>query len=187
MSERIFENLQKFLSENGAKFRVLAHKAAGSSAEAAIARGTELGQGAKALVCVVKGVEDKFEPNCPVPENLRILNDKGLAQKAGKIYVLAVIPADLEVSLEALANTFGGKKASLASPAEVNALCDCVFGSIPPFSFHEKLLLVADENLFKRYEEIAFNAGLLDRSIILDIKDYEHIAKAKVMKLAKLV
>ncbi len=61
-----------------------------------------------------------------------------------------------------LASHLGGLRASLASPAEVDMLTGCVFGAIPPFSFHPNLKLVADPLLFERFDEIAFNAGLLE-------------------------
>ncbi len=95
-------------------------------------RGTELRQGAKALVCKVKG--------------------NGCKKK----HVLAILAADLQADLSQLASHFGGLKASLASPAEVDALTACVFGAIPPFSFHPDLALVADPLLFERVDEIAF-------------------------------
>lgn len=78
--------------------------------------------------------------------------------------------ADLQADLSQLASHFGGLKASLASPAEVDALTACVFGAIPPFSFHPDLALVADPLLFERVDEIAFNAGLLEKSVIMDTR-----------------
>ena len=48
------------------------------------------------------------------------------------------------------------------------ALFEVVYGgrvasTVPPFSFHEELELIADPSLFVHYAELAFNAGLLDR------------------------
>ncbi|CAD7288064.1 YbaK/EbsC family protein [Campylobacter suis] len=184
MSEKIFKNLQTFLTQSSTKFRVLEHENAGTSELVAKARGTHLGQGAKALVCCVKGVNEIDTP-CVVPQNLR-LDATQPSGRNGRVYVLAVLPADHKADLDALATELGGKKASLASTQEIASLTDCVIGSIPPFSFHEKLMLVVDENLFKRFDEIAFNAGLLDRSIVLDVKDYARICGAKVIKFANL-
>jgi len=42
-----------------------------------------------------------------------------------------------------------------------------------------------DESLLERNEEIAFNAGLLDRSIVLNAKDYARIVKPVFVKFAK--
>ena len=57
----------------------------------------------------------------------------------------------------------------------------CVFGAIPPFSFHPDLRLIADPLLFDRYPEIAFNAGQLDKSIILNTEDYLRIARPELV------
>ena len=119
------------------------------------------GQGAKALVCKVKG--------------------NGVNQ-----HVLAILAADRQADLASLARHIGGSKASLASPAEVEALTACVFGAIPPFSFHPALRLVADPLLFERFPQIAFNAGRLDRSIILDTEDYLHIARPEIATFRRL-
>ena len=123
-------------------------------------RGTQLGEGAKALLCLVKG--------------------NGIKQ-----HVLAILPADKQADLSAVAHGIGGTRASLASPVEVDTLTDCVFGAIPPFSFHPDLLLVADPLLFERFDELAFNAGTLERSMVLNTQDYQRIAQPKLVSFVK--
>ena len=123
-------------------------------------RGTALGQGAKALVCKVKG--------------------HGVNQ-----HLLAILAADQQADLSQLAGHFGGIKASLASPAEVDELTACVFGAIPPFSFHPDLTLVADPLLFERFDEIAFNAGLLEKSVIMKTDDYLRIAQPELINFRR--
>lgn len=56
----------------------------------------------------------------------------------------------------------------------------------PPFSFHPNLKLIADPLLFERFEELAFNAGTLERSIILNTKDYQRIAKPTLVKFIRI-
>ncbi|WP_263068709.1 YbaK/prolyl-tRNA synthetase associated domain-containing protein [Enterobacter huaxiensis] len=148
------------LTEQGARFRVMEHEAVGKCEAVSELRGTALGQGAKALVCKVKG-------------------------NGVKKLVLAILAADRQADLSQLANHFGGLKASLASPAEVDTLTACVFGAIPPFSFHPDLALVADPLLFERYDEIAFNAGLLEKSVIMDTQDYLRIARPELVVFRK--
>ena len=147
----IHQRLCALLDEHRARYRVMAHEAVGQCEAVSAIRGTALGQGAKALVCKVKG--------------------NG---------------ADRQADLASLARHIGGSKASLASPAEVEALTACVFGAIPPFSFHPALRLVADPLLFERFPQIAFNAGRLDRSIILDTEDYLHIARPEIATFRRL-
>lgn len=156
MSIATFDRLSALLNEQQARYRVVEHPTAGKSEEVAKIRGTQLGQGAKALLCHVKG--------------------NGIKQ-----HVLAILPADKQADLSAVAHGIGGTRASLASPVEVDTLTDCVFGAIPPFSFHPDLLLVADPLLFERFDELAFNAGTLERSMILNTKDYQRIAQPKLV------
>ena len=148
--------LLELLEQHRARYRVVDHEAVGKCEAVSEIRGTALGQGAKALVCKVKG--------------------NGVSQ-----HVLANTVADQQADLSRLAQHIGGSKASLASPAEVDTLTACVFGAIPPFSFHPDLRLIADPLLFDRYPEIAFNAGQLDKSIILNTEDYLRIARPELV------
>lgn len=150
------QQLLTLLRLQGAKYRVVEHAPAGKCEAVSEIRGTALRQGAKALVCKVKG-------------------------NGVKKHVLAILAADQQADLSLLAGHFGGLKASLASPAEVDNLTACVFGAIPPFSFHPDLTLVADPLLFERFDEIAFNAGLLEKSVIMDTQDYLRIARPELV------
>ena len=152
----IHQQILDLLQNGHAHFRVVAHEAVGKCEAVSEIRGTALGQGAKALVCKVKG--------------------NGVNQ-----HVLAILAADQQADLARLAHHLGGLKASLASPVEVDALTACEFGAIPPFSFHPSLKLVADPLLFSRFDEIAFNAGLLEKSIILNTSDYLRIARPELV------
>lgn len=154
------QRLISLLTEQEARFRVVAHEAVGKCEAVSEIRGTDLRQGAKALVCKVKG-------------------------NGVKKHILAILAADRQAVLSLLASHFGGLKASLASPAEVDALTGCVFGAIPPFSFHPDLTLVADPLLFERFDEIAFNAGLLEKSVIMDTQDYLRIARPELVTFRK--
>ncbi|MCS2158717.1 YbaK/prolyl-tRNA synthetase associated domain-containing protein [Scandinavium sp. H11S7] len=155
-SRDVHQYLLAVLVQQQARFRVMEHEAMGKCEAVSEIRGTALGQGAKALVCNVKG--------------------NGVKQ-----HVLAILAADQQADLSRLATHLGGLKASLASPAEVDALTACVFGAIPPFSFHPALKLVADPLLFARFDEIAFNAGLLEKSIVMDTQDYLRIAQPELV------
>lgn len=148
------QRLIALLSQEGANFRVVTHEAVGKCEAVSEIRGTALGQGAKALVCVNQ-------------------------------HVLAILAADQQADLSQLASHIGGLRASLASPAEVDELTGCVFGAIPPFSFHPKLKLVADPLLFERFDEIAFNAGMLDKSVILKTADYLRIAQPELVNFRR--
>ena len=154
------EKLIALLDQHQARYRLMEHEPTGKCEAVAAIRGTEIGQGAKALVCHVKG--------------------NGVKQ-----HVLAVLPADRQADLNKVADAVGGRRASLASPAETDQLTGCVFGAIPPFSFHPDLLLIADPSLFERYPEIAFNAGMLARSVILNTDDYRALSGARVVNIIR--
>jgi len=157
MVENVLEKLIALFTESGARFRVVEHPQNGkSSLSVSEIRGTELGQGAKALVTHIKG-------------------------NGVNLYCLAVLPADRQADLSKIAAHFGARRASLASPDEVMELTGCVPGSVPPVSFHEKLVLVIDPSLYERYEEIAFNAGRLDHSIIISAQDFRKAVEATEM------
>lgn len=155
-SRNIHQHLINLLEQHDARFRVVEHEAVGKCEAVSEIRGTALGQGAKALLCKIKG-------------------------NGVKKHVLAILAADLQADLSRLAQHFGGSKASLASPAEVDELTACVFGAIPPFSFHQDLHLVADPVLFQRFDDIAFNAGLLEKSVIMNTGDYLRIARPELV------
>ena len=98
------QRLIALLSQEGANFRVVTHEAVGKCEAVSEIRGTALGQGAKALVCKVKG--------------------NGVNQ-----HVLAILAADQQADLSQLASHIGGLRASLASPAEVDELTGCVLSA----------------------------------------------------------
>lgn len=145
----MFERLNNLLIENGAMFRVIDHISEGNSEKVAAVRGTEVGQGAKAMICSLKGAE---------------------------FHVMTVVPGDRLVDFKKVARQFGLSKASLLPAEQAVELTGCVVGAIPPFSFHPKLRLLVDADLLRRFDEIAFNAGRLNRSIVLKTNDYVRIA-----------
>lgn len=157
----VFERLQALLAQHHARHRLINHPAAGRSVEVAAIRGTEVSQGAKALVCRVK-----------ISSNVRK-------------HVLAVFPADKQADLDAIARAAGGKKASLASQELARELTGCEIGAIPPFSFNPDLHLLVDPSLRTRHDEIVFNAGRLDASILLNTEDYFRLAAPDEAPLIK--
>ena len=155
----MFEQLQAQLSEGGARFRVIHHPAAGTSDTVARIRGTDPGQGAKAMLCQIKGK----------PETL----------------VLAILPGNQKIDFRAVGAAVGGGKASLVSPETAKERTGCVIGSIPPFVFDPSITLIAEPQLFEQFSEIAFNAGRLDASIVLDSQDYLRIARPQLVSIAQ--
>jgi Ala-tRNA(Pro) deacylase len=148
MTAPVHDRLTALLDGSGIAYRLLRHAAEGRSEAVAALRGTAVGQGAKALVCRIK------------------------MSSTQRAHVLAVFPADRQADLEAIARAAGGKKASLASRELARELTGCEIGAIPPFVFSDALSLLVDETLGGRYDEIVFNAGRLDTSIVMKARDY---------------
>ena len=155
----MFETLVELLQTQGARFRVLEHPAEGRSDLVARIRGTEPGQGAKAMLCKSRDAAD------------------------AQLY-LAVLPGDRKLDFKRLAQAVGVRKATLATPEQAQAATGCVMGAVPPFSLTPAIRLVVDLDLVERFGEIAFNAGRLDRSIVLDSADYVRIARPALHRLS---
>jgi Ala-tRNA(Pro) deacylase len=153
--ESVFNNLVALLEANHARFRIVEHPAEGRSELVARLRGTQTSQGAKAMFCRSVGT-----------------------------FVLAVLPGDRKVDFKKVADAVGKRKAGLATPEEAMRETGCKIGAIPPFSFSPGIKLVVDPALVESHDEIAFNAGRLDRSIVLDAKDYVRIAKPLLRSLS---
>ncbi|MFZ3003163.1 MAG: YbaK/prolyl-tRNA synthetase associated domain-containing protein [Undibacterium umbellatum] len=147
----MFDQLKTLLQTHNARFRIVEHAAEGQSEKVAAIRGTEVGQGAKAMLCQSK-------------------------DEAGKL-ILAILPGDQKIDFKKLATAVQVKKTSFAAPDAAMEKTGCVIGAIPPFVFSDDIALVLDPTLVARYAEIAFNAGRLDKSIILNTEDYLRIAK----------
>jgi Ala-tRNA(Pro) deacylase len=97
-------------------------------------------------------------------------------------YFLANVPGDCRVDFEAIRAGLDADSAAFAPRTKAEALAGCVTGSIPPFSFNDELIVLADPAI-QENEEVVFNAGRLDRSIFMKMKDYIRIAKPRLMKI----
>ena len=150
----MFDQLDELLRSGGARYRILEHPAEGKSEEVARIRGTSPGQGAKAMLCRSKDDPDRF--------------------------ILAILPGDRKLDFRKLAEATGLKKVTLATADEATRETGCVIGAIPPFTFSPRIELVVDPSLVENHDEIAFNAGRLDRSMVLNSQDYVRIAQPRL-------
>ncbi len=155
----VFDRLVALLEAEKADFRVIEHVPEGRSEHISKIRGNLPSQAAKAMVMAVKTAE-------------------------GRKFVLAVLPGDRRVDFTGIAKAVGGKKSSLAAPEEAKRLTECEMGAVPPFTFSDELVLVVDPNLLT-HDQIAFNAGRLDRSMFLATASYLAVAKPKVAPIAR--
>ena len=154
----VFGRIIQLLDPGGARYRVIEHEPEGRSEHISRIRGNLPSQAAKAMVVAVK-------------------------TKEGRRFALAILPGDRKVNFGAIAEALGGSKASFAAPEEAKRLTRCEMGAVPPFSFSEELTLIVDPELLG-HEEIAFNAGRLDRSMFLATRSYLDIVKPKQVRIA---
>lgn len=155
----IHEQLKDLLTREGADFRVVEHEAEGRTEHIAKIRGNRTEQAIKSIVVMIRF--GKNEPR----------------------YALANVPGDCRVDLKAIRALYGGSQSAFAPREKAEELTGCVIGAIPPFSFSDRLEVLADP-LIQENEEVVFNAGRLDRSIFMKCADYFRIAKPKLAKIA---
>jgi len=154
-AEVSYSALIQMFDRGSARYRVIHHPAEGRTVAASLLRGHPLDAAAKSMV-------------------VRVRRDRRTAS-----YVLAVVPGDRRVDLDALCELFGGVRADFAGTATAERLSGCVSGTIIPFSFHEELELIVDPSLLG-HREIFFNLARLDRSVALSVDDYMMLAQPRI-------
>ncbi len=158
-SRDIHEQLVDLLRQHSATFRVLEHVPEGRTELIAQIRGNRLEQAIKSMVVQLRyGKKDNR-------------------------YVLANVPGNCRVDLDAIRSEFRADSAAFAPRPKAEELAGCVIGSIPPFSFNEQLAVLADPAI-EDNQEVVFNAGRLDRSIFMKMDDYIRIANPRLVKIA---
>jgi Ala-tRNA(Pro) deacylase len=151
----LFTSIRQFLDGNGITYRAAHHQPTYTSEEAANARGEEMKIGGKALV-----------------------------MKIGVEFRLFVLSGALKINSAAIKEHFQEKRTRFATSEELKELTGCVPGCVPPFG--EPILplpLYVDESILAN-QKIAFNAGSLTDSIIMDVADYLRIAKPMVFSFS---
>lgn len=159
----IFNKIVALLQERGIAFRVVEHQAEGRTEAISKIRGNELCQGLKAMVIMAK-----------------------LTKKDRK-YFLAVFPGDKLLDMNAIKKYSQAQDAVMLAPADrAQALTGCQMGAVPPFTFNQDLHLIADPSI-KLNKEVVFNAGVLDRSMFMNINDYIAAAQPCFVDIIKKI
>lgn len=156
----IHEQLRALLDREGASYHVIEHEPEGRTEVIAKIRGNKIQQSIKSMVLQVR-----LKPK----ENL---------------YCLANVPGDCRIDFDGVKEHFQADSVAFAQKEKAQELTGCVIGAIPPFSFNERLILLADP-LIQENEEVVFNAGRLDRSIMMKLSDYIRIAQPQLVPIAQ--
>jgi len=157
-SQDIHLRLCNLLDEKGAVYRVIQHEAEGRTEFITKIRGNRIEQAIKSMVVQVR-----------------------MTKKENRYY-LANVPGDCRVDFEAIKVHFNADSIGMAPREKAEMLTGCVMGSIPPFSFDERLGVLADPRI-RENEEVVFNAGSLERSIFMKMEDYFRIVNPQVVKI----
>lgn len=103
---------------------------------------------------------------------------KSLILKANDFFMV-VISGAKKIDMKKLRKFLNVKSLRFATPEEVKELTTLEIGAIPPFGNLFSLRVYVDKDLLKN-KEIAFNAGLHDKSIKLNTKDYIRLVKPEI-------
>ena len=155
----VHEQLLHLLDRQGATYHVIEHEPEGRTEVIARIRGNKIEQSIKSIVVQVR------------------LNRKD------NLYCLANVPGNCRIDFDGIKNHFQADSVAFASRDKAQELTGCMIGAIPPFSFNDQLQVLADP-LIRQNEEVVFNAGRLDRSILMKLEDYLRIAKPQMAKIA---
>ncbi len=150
------EQIRKFLEENSVTYKEVDHAAAETCEMSAELRGENIEIGGKTLL---------------------------FKDKQG--FKLFVISAALQADSNKIRKILGSQKLRFAHAQELMEKCSVVKGALPPFGRPlQDFDLYIDESIFLN-ESIAFNAGVLTKSFILDIEDYKKLVDPIVCKFSK--
>ena len=96
--------------------------------------------------------------------------------------MLAVVPGDRRVDLNAIRTLFAARYAGFCDAATAERLAHAVPGTVLPFSFDPELELVADPDVIAQ-PCLYFNAARLDRSLAISGADYARLAEPRVERI----
>ena len=154
-----YTRLIELLEQHGVPYRLIDHAPEGRTDLVSAMRGHDPEVAAKCMVVMVK-----------------------VGKKVTR-YVLAVVPGNARVDLNAIKALMSGTYVSFASPEIAEGLSGSSVGTVLPFTFRPDLELVVDPAVL-RHEEMYFNAARLDRSMALKTKDYVTVAQPRIEAIA---
>lgn len=153
---KLTEKILNYLQENRVDFKEIDHLPTPTCEESAAARGESMDIGGKTLLL-----------------------------KGKKGFSLFVISASLQADNNKMRKILSSQKLRFATKDELWDLAGVEKGALPPFG--RPILdyeLYVDESI-KQNERIAFNAGVLTKSIIISTQDYFRLVDATLCKFSK--
>ena len=132
-------------------------------------------EGATEAVCALRGHPASQAAKCIV---LRVKVDRRTTR-----HVLAVVPGDRRVDLDAVRELYAARYAGFSDPETAERLARSVPGTVLPFSFDPELEVVADPEVVAQ-PKLYFNAARLDRSLLISGADYARLAEPRIERIA---
>jgi Ala-tRNA(Pro) deacylase len=151
-----FEKVLDFIKNANIPYQYIKHQPTYTSEESATARGESLDIGAKAMLMKVEDT-----------------------------YALFVLSASKKIDSKKIKNLLKTRSLRFATTEELFELTSLVPGSVPPFG--KPLFpfpLYVDQSI-EELTKVAFNAGSLTDSIIMDRKDYLKLCNGTVCSFSK--
>ncbi|MEV4572784.1 YbaK/prolyl-tRNA synthetase associated domain-containing protein [Nonomuraea jabiensis] len=158
MAGELYERLIADMDAAGARYRVIEHAPEGRTDQVSALRGHDVAQAAKCLVVMVK-----------------------IGKKQTR-HVLAVVPGNARLDLQAVKSLLDGTYVAFAAKDKAEELAGSMSGTVLPFSYDPRLELIADPALLDQ-PELYFNAARLDRSVALATDDYVRLAEPRVASI----
>jgi prolyl-tRNA editing enzyme YbaK/EbsC (Cys-tRNA(Pro) deacylase) len=143
----VLQAIRQLLRDHGAWYEEMHHAPTRTSQEAADARGESTEIGAKAIVA-----------------------------KVNREFRLFVLSAALRIHARAICRHLGAQRFRFATPEELERLTGVVPGCVPPFGRPIVDLDLFVDSSILRNDRVAFNAGSLTDSILMDRETYLRIA-----------
>jgi len=154
-----YQRLISLLDSTATSYELIDHEPEGTTETVSALRGHPVSEAAKCLVLIVK-------------------IDRRVTR-----YVLAVVPGDRRVDLDAIRTLFAARYVGFSDAATAERLARAVPGTVLPFSFDPELELVADPEVIAQ-PCLYFNAARLDRSLAISGTDYARLAQPRVERIA---
>lgn len=154
-----YTRLLALLEQYGADYRLIDHEPEGRTELVSELRGNATAEAAKCIVLRIK-----------------------VGKKTSR-FILAIVPGDRRVDLDAVKRLYDGTYAGFADRESAERLAGSVAGTVLPFALHPDLELVVDPEVLT-VPVLYFNAARLDQSIALKTADYERIAQPMISRIA---
>ncbi len=148
----------EYLSENNVPHKELKHEPVGNPVLYSEKIGSRLEQQAKALMLRCKTRKEKY-------------------------FIVVAMPANKRLSFNSIKSKIRGLKSiRLAEISDMKRITNCKPGELPPIGKLWGLPLYVDRELLKE-DEIYFNAGRLDLSVIMDPKTLVRFEEGSLIEI----